>query len=130
MEYNISESKAKRRELRNNSTKAEMAVWALIRIRQVNDVKFRRQFWIGNYIVDFFSSQAKLIIEIDGAAHENEESKIKDMERQKELEESGFSVLRFTNDEVLYSPDEVIEKIKERLELLIDKENNSILWFK
>ena len=49
------------------------------------------------------------------------------MERQKELEESGFSVLRFTNDEVLYSPDEVIEKIKERLELLIDKENNSIL---
>ena len=127
MEYNKPESKAKRRELRNNSTKAEQALWALIRNRQINDVKFRRQFGIGKYIVDFFSSQTNLVIEIDGEAHENEESKIKDMERQKELEESGFSVFRFTNDEVFYSPDEVIEKIKERLELLIDKENNSIL---
>lgn len=60
-----------RKELRNNSTKAESRLWKVLRKRQLEGRKFRRQHSIGNYIVDFYCPEEKLIVELDGAIHCN-----------------------------------------------------------
>ena len=74
--------------------------------------KCRRQYIIGQYIVDFFFRQSMLIVEIDGGYHFTEEQQRKDTIRQDWLEHMGYKVLRFTNEEVLFDTDRVIENIK------------------
>lgn len=101
--------------LRKNLTDAEKKLWANIRKRQINGLKFRRQQPIGNYIVDFVCYEKKIIIKIDGGQHiENENF---DLKRSKWLEGQGFEVLRFWNNEVLENTQEVLDFIcKETVE--------------
>lgn len=99
---------------KNNPTEAESAMWALIRKRQLGCM-FRRQYIINQYIVDFVCIGKRLIIEIDGAYHFTEEQKKEDAIRERRLAKMGFSILRFKNEEVLFSPQQVVEKIKELL---------------
>ncbi len=88
------------RENRSNPTKAESKVWnEILRMRQFASYKFLRQKPIANYIVDFYCSELRLVIEIDGESHA--ESVEYDAERTKTLEALGFSVLRYTNAEVM-----------------------------
>ena len=103
------------RELRQKHTDAEKALWMKLRNRQLEGVKFRRQQPIGSYIVDFASFERSLIIEIDGGQHNEDRTKGRDEERTIRLEERGYRIIRFWNNEVLTNPEGVLEKIRKTL---------------
>ncbi len=97
--------------LRNNATKAEACLWKYVLKANLTGYPFKRQRPVLNYIADFMSTDLMLIIEVDGITHTFENISDHDSVRQKELEAVGFSVLRFTDDEVLTSIDRVRNKI-------------------
>ncbi len=89
-------------ELRHNMTKAEACLWKyVLRAGQLHGYKFRRQRPVLNYIADFMCPELMLIIEVDGITHLDEKVVQKDEIRQNVLENTGFAVLRFNDDEVL-----------------------------
>ncbi|KKW28602.1 MAG: hypothetical protein UY73_C0041G0002 [Parcubacteria group bacterium GW2011_GWA2_52_8] len=90
----------------------ESVLWNILR-REGIGVKFRRQFSIQNYILDFYSPKAKLAIEIDGDSHFNSQTIIKDRNRDKELKKMGITTLRFTNAEVVKNLEGVFDRIQE-----------------
>lgn len=88
--------------LRKEMTKAEACLWKyVLRAGKMKSYPFRRQRPVLKYIADFMCKELMLIIEVDGSSHELEEVRKNDEQRQKALEEAGFTVLRFTNEEVL-----------------------------
>ncbi|RUL69093.1 endonuclease domain-containing protein [Dyella choica] len=97
------------RQLRRASTDAERHLWRHLRQRNLAACKFRRQFPIAGYIVDFVCLPAKLVVEIDGGQHLD--ALEYDEARTRALEARGFRVLRFWNDEVLLHTDDVLEVI-------------------
>ena len=105
------DSRAK--ELRRLSTDAERRLWSALRVRRLEDFKFRRQAPIDSYIVDFVCFDARLIVEVDGAQHRD--SKLYDEMRTNRFEFSGFRVLRFWNNDVLTNLDGVLETIRSHL---------------
>lgn len=107
--YNIA------RNLRKNATKEEQIIWSILRNRQLNNCKFKRQVPIGNYIVDFVCEEKKLIIEIDGGQHNIDENIQKDNNRTSFLNQKGYNVLRFWNNDINKNIDGVIDKIMEFL---------------
>jgi very-short-patch-repair endonuclease len=86
-----------------------------LRNRQLAGVKFRRQFSIGNYILDFYAPEYKLGIEADGGQHYKDEDKQKDQIRERELSKLGVEVLRFHNNDILNNIDGVHDFILEKL---------------
>src|SRR5258706_16437760 len=100
-------------ELRKESTPAECRLWSRIRNDQLG-VTFRRQHAVGNYIPDFCSPKAKLIIELDGSQHLEQQEY--DQERTKYLEALGYKVVRFWNNNVMNNIDGVILTIIHTLE--------------
>jgi len=83
-------------------TKAEACLWKyVLRASKMKSYGFRRQRPVLNYIADFMCKELMLIIEVDGSIHELEDVRKNDEQRQRALEEAGFTVLRFTNEEVL-----------------------------
>ncbi|MEN8192871.1 MAG: endonuclease domain-containing protein [Bacteroidota bacterium] len=105
------------RKLRNNSTKSEVLLWNYLKGKQIKGFDFHRQKPIGNFIVDFFSNELMLAIEIDGESHYGNE--VNDNKRQEEIEKNGVSFLRFDESEIYYSMDKVISKIEKWIELNI-----------
>ncbi|MBI5221182.1 MAG: DUF559 domain-containing protein [Candidatus Magasanikbacteria bacterium] len=99
--------------LRENQTLWEAKLWQVLRNRQLAHWKFRRQYQIGKYVVDFCCLSKKLVIELDGGHHNIEQNKIKDEEKQKYIESQGYKALRFWNDEVDKNIEGVIDKILE-----------------
>ena len=97
------------KDLRKSQTDAEKLLWQQLRNRQIGDVKFRRQYVFGEYIVDFVCIERALIIEIDGSQHLQQIEY--DKKRTEYLESQGFSVLRFWNDQVLTELEIVLEVI-------------------
>jgi len=88
--------------LRKEMTKAEACLWKFVlRAGKMKGFQFRRQRSVLIYIADFMCKELMLIIEVDGSIHQLEEITKNDKIRQKALEEAGFTVLRFTNEEVL-----------------------------
>ena len=88
--------------LRKEMTKAEACLWKyVLRAGKMKGYSFRRQRPVLNYIADFMCKELMLIVEVDGSIHELEDVRKNDEQRQKALEEAGFTVLRFTNHEVL-----------------------------
>ena len=100
-------------ELRKELTPTEAKLWARLRNDQLG-VNFRRQHAVGNYITDFCSPKTKLIIELDGSQHLEQEEY--DQERTEYLEEQGYKVLRFWNNEVTNNIEGVILTIMQALE--------------
>jgi very-short-patch-repair endonuclease len=100
------------RDLRKNSTHAEQHLWYHLRANRLG-VKFKRQVPIGKYIVDFVCLQKRLIIELDGGQHLDNQTY--DMGRTNWLNLQGFAVLRFWNHEVLGQTTAVLEVIKKAL---------------
>ena len=92
-------------------TEAEKILWNELRSRKVKGLKFRRQHPLLFYIADFYCHEQRLVIEIVGGIHLLEKQKEKDENRTAELERFGISVIRFTNDQVINSIDEVIQTI-------------------
>ena len=104
------------KELRKNSTDAERVIWSSLRSRRFANYKFRRQQPIGSFVVDFVCFEKRLIIELDGGQHMEDESN--DRERTKWLESQGFFVLRFWNNQVLKEADAVKFEILSALQSL------------
>jgi very-short-patch-repair endonuclease len=102
-----------RKELRNNPTKAEAKLWQALRKSQLDNRKFRRQHSIENFIVDFYCPAEKLIIEVDGKVHDNFVNNKYDFNRTKQLNELGFRIIRFSNEDVKNHLDLVLEAIKQ-----------------
>ena len=88
--------------LRKEMTKAEACLWKyILKAGQLRGYKFRRQRSVSRYIADFMCMELMLIIEVDGITHHWEDTIIKDKKKQADLEAEGFTVLRFSDDEVL-----------------------------
>jgi very-short-patch-repair endonuclease len=100
----------KARSLRKNKTDVEQLVWKYLRNRQQYNYKFRRQFPIEPYIVDFACLELKLIIELDGGQHANRINY--DDQRSSFLEQRGFKVIRFWNNDVTENTEGVLEAIR------------------
>jgi very-short-patch-repair endonuclease len=97
------------RELRKSSTPAEQQLWQALRNRNLGDYKFRRQHPIGPYIADFFCAEVGLVVEIDGSGHLDHITY--DQDRTDWLEDQGYHVILFWNDDVLNHLDDVTQEI-------------------
>jgi len=106
--------KQRARALRYNPTEAERLLWRQLRFWQIDGYKFRRQQPLGHYIVDFVCLGKRLVVEVDGGQHAEQQMKY-DSERDVWLAAQGFSVLRFWNNEVLKNIDGVKEIILNKL---------------
>ncbi|MFJ1440335.1 leucine--tRNA ligase [Capnocytophaga canimorsus] len=109
----------KAKDLRNNMTQAETILWEQLNAKKL-DAKFRRQHVIGDYIVDFVCLAKRLIVEVDGGYHNAENQQVLDKERTEILNELGFEVIRFTNEEVIADLENVLQKIQEKLASKVD----------
>ncbi|MBN9286724.1 MAG: endonuclease domain-containing protein [Gammaproteobacteria bacterium] len=105
------------KKLRTNSTDPECMLWKYIRKKQILNVQFYRQKVIGDYIVDFFAPAVKLVIEIDGAQHYENDGVEKDLSRDAYLNELGLKVLRFDNNQVKGSLNSVLDAIYHYVEV-------------
>lgn len=101
----------KAKELRKNSTDVEKIMWEILRAKKFLGLKFKRQQPIGKYVVDFVCFDKKLIIELDGGQHNENENIINDNVRTKYLESLGYKVIRFWNNEITENIDGVVENI-------------------
>ena len=101
------------RNLRKKTTPQEIIFWSRIKNRKFKNLKFRRQYPLGKYILDFICLDKKLIIELDGWQHSEQESY--DMERTKYLEKLGFRVVRIWNGEINTNLEGVFLKLEELL---------------
>ena len=110
VEYSLLKQNAQ--ENRANQTEAESVFWSYAKSNGLGQ-KCRRQYIIGQYIVDFFFRESLLIVEIDGDYHLTKEQRIEDKKRQNWLEQNGYTVLRFTNNQILFDIDKTIETIKQ-----------------
>lgn len=99
------------RELRRSMTDAERRLWQAIRQRQIHGVQFFRQRPIGHYIVDFYCPTKKIVIEVDGGQHYEEQGQKSDGKRDVYLTKLGLRVIRFNNREVLANIEGVLEHI-------------------
>ena len=114
--YNKHNLKAVRQKLRSDLSKPEQAVWYWLKGKNFKGYKFRRQYSIGNYILDFYCPKLRLGIEIDGDSHfENDQARFQDIERDNYLTGQNIRILRFTNAEVLDNIDGVINKLSESI---------------
>jgi very-short-patch-repair endonuclease len=109
---------SKARELRRNQTEAEEVLWAQVRNRQLGGFKIRRQHVINEIIVDFYCVEKKLCIEVDGPYHSAPSVQDADEQRDLDLEFHGHTILRFSNNQVLFDLDTVLAIILAKLKSL------------
>ena len=126
--HNINQLKDRRRNLRQTETKEEKILWAQLRNNRLG-YKFKRQHSIGGYIVDFFCSEYRLIIEVDGLTHSRPDVKEYDETRDDYFKELGCTTIRFSNAEVERNTEKVLTTIKNFLDFspLRTKDFNAIV---
>ena len=110
--YNHKHLKPIKRLLRKQEISAEKILWGRLRNKQQR-FKFKRQFGIGTFIVDFYCPKLKLAIEVDGATHSTKIEIKNDLVRKKYITRFGIKVIRYTNVEIFYNIDEVVGSIYE-----------------
>ena len=98
------------RGLRRRQTRAEVRLWARLRNRQLDNLKFRRQVPRGRYVADFLCDEAMLILEVDGSQHD--ENPYPDIDRTAYLESLGYMVMRLRNLDVLQNTDRVLDHVQ------------------
>ena len=114
LKSNPTAQKTFRQHLRKHGTVAEAVLWRILKDRQIEGVKFRRQFGVGNYVLDFYAPDLKLAIELDGGGHYTLEGDAYDVTRTQVLfHDYGIRILRFENREVLQELQRVIHEITE-----------------
>ena len=99
------------KQLRTAQTEAEQKLWSFLRNKQLKGKKFRRQHAIAGYVVDFYCHECKLVIELDGNYHNDDQAKEYDKARTVLLKEHGITVVRFWNEDVMKEVENVLEKI-------------------
>jgi len=114
--YNRSREKSKRKLLRSNLPKAEVILWSKLKSKGLDGYKFRRQYSVGKFVIDFYCPRLKLAIEVDGDSHFSEKSEVYDKERQRFIESFKISFLRFTNKDIYENLGEVLGTIKARMQ--------------
>lgn len=112
--YHLTELKDRRRDLRRKSTTAERLLWEKLRNGRLG-VKFRRQYSVRGYVIDFYCPKTRLGIELEGGVHKKKEVIVYDVYRERYLESFNVRIVKLDNEEVLKQTEEVIEKIKNRL---------------
>jgi very-short-patch-repair endonuclease len=112
-------TRGRARTLRRELTKAERAMWSMLRDLRPYGGRFRRETPIGPYIADFAWLSARLIIEVDGDSHEWTGRRKHDQERDAFSKRHGFTILRFDNDQVIDGPDHVFIEIERHIAHLL-----------
>jgi len=105
---------ANAKKLRNEPTASEIIFWSLLK-QHFPEYRFKRQHPISQYIADFYCHKLKLVIEIDGAYHLSDESKINDKIRDEFMQSLGLEIIRFTNQEVCEKGENVIMRLKKMI---------------
>ncbi|MBI4683788.1 MAG: endonuclease domain-containing protein [Nitrospirae bacterium] len=113
--YNRSTEKTKRKQLRGNMTLAEIILWSKLKGKGIGH-KFRRQYSVGIFVLDFCCPILKLAIEVDGDSHFSENAKIRDREREEIIRNYGFTFMRFTNNEIIENLEGVIATVMQYIE--------------
>ncbi len=116
--YNRNSEKEKRQFLRNNMTAAEQKLWLQLKGKQLENCKFRRQYSVSRFIIDFYSPEIKLAIEVDGDSHFQEGAQEYDQERQQFIESAKINFLRFTNNDIYNNISAVCEVIRDKIQSL------------
>jgi len=120
--YNNLVTQEHRRQLRNNSTDAERRLWFYLQNKQIDNTRWRRQYSVDQYILDFFSPELRLAIELDGGQHGESAQAAHDQIRTQFLSSQDIVVLRFWNNDVLKNIEGVVERIRE---VIIDRQSNA-----
>ena len=110
--FNQREQLEKRRLLREATPTAEAILWGRVRNRQVADLKFRRQYSVGPFVLDFYCAEIKLAVEIDGSSHDGAEADYDDV-RQRHIETFGIRFLHFRNEQIWNDLEGVLKTIEE-----------------
>jgi cyclase len=112
------------KDLRKSMTAAELSLWGHLK-QGIKGYKFRRQHPIGDYIADIYCHKLRLIIEVDGSVHNQPETKLLDHQKEIDLKELGYSVIRFSNDEVLKNLEAVLKKVSILVDVDIENHTNN-----
>ena len=123
--FNKRSEKENRRRLRQEQTYAEKIAWMHLRNRKLIGFKFKRQYSVDKFIIDFYCPELKLAVEIDGSIHELKENKIYDLERQSYIEKYGIEFIRITNEELLGNPNKAFQKIENKIKELAKSKSKS-----
>ena len=121
---NLQSQKELRQSLRNNSTPAEACLWRTLKGKQIDGLKFRRQFGFGPYILDFYCPEIRLCIELDGEVHKSAEAAEFDEQRTEFLRHNNVEVIRFDNEVVFYNTQGIIEEIQRFHKQWMEKRGN------
>ncbi len=113
--YNKNQYKNNRKRLRNNSTNAEIILWNYLKEKKLLGFKFRRQYGVDQFILDFYSTELKLAVELDGKVHLENKIKQHDENRDAYLKDLGITIIRINNDEVYKDINLVLEKITNKI---------------
>jgi very-short-patch-repair endonuclease len=114
--YNFTTQTGRRRKLRASMPPTEVLLWSQLKGKQMRGCKFKRQYGVGSYVVDFYCPGLRLAIELDGDSHFLDGAEARDMVRQSFIESFGISFLRFPNVEVMNNLDGVLETIYSTVE--------------
>ena len=114
--YNKNSERANRKKLRSNSTEAENILWEYLRSKKLSGLKFKRQYSIDHFVIDFYCSELKLAIELDGKIHLKKEIKNHDENRDGYLNEFGIRILRIKNEMILNDIDTALRIISGKIE--------------
>ena len=110
--YNKKSEKINRRKLRKNSTEAEILLWEKLRGRKFLGLKFRRQYSIAQFVLDFYCPERRFAIELDGKIHDKKDVKNHDENRDGYINTFGIKIIRIKNEMVLDDIEKVLEFIK------------------
>ncbi len=114
--FNDPSTKAKRKELRRNSTPAEKALWSKLKGEKLYGYKFRRQHGVGKYILDFCCPELNLAIEVDGDSHFIDDGPERDVVRSRFIRSKGIRILRFTNADIRKNLEGVVITMQKAIE--------------
>ena len=115
-------TRSRAKQLRRELTKAEAAMWSMLRDLRPYGARFRREAPIGPYIADFAWLSARFVVEVDGDSHETEIGRSHDLRRNAFLKSQGFTVLRFENAQVLEGPDYVFLTVERHASPFLKRE--------
>ena len=111
--FNKSSMKKRRQILRWTMTQTEWTLWSRLRRKQIDNLRFRRQYSVGNFVLDFFCPEIKLDIELDGEIHEQWITQEYDHYRDEQMRNLGITVLRFANHDITGNLDIVLRRIRD-----------------
>lgn len=110
--YNDPRRKQRRQELRRLAAPTEYYFWSFLCRSQVEGLKFRRQYGVGPFVIDFYCPEFRLAVELDGETHESLETRHYDKQRTAFLETHNILVIRFQNSDVLEDIDSVLDMLR------------------